>query len=156
MSTFSDALVLAAAFCSTSEHCKSEVLGRIADFELSVEDQAKLIQRLQQEGFLDEKRYVKAFVNDKFRFNKWGRIKIRYMLKQKGIASDLIEEGILQIPEDEYHEILLALLKQKRPILKSRNVYELRGKMLRYAAGKGFEPSLICRCLGELNNEEEE
>lgn len=157
MSNFSEALVLAASFCSTSEHCESEVLDKICRFELIPEDRKKLILRLQQEGFLDERRFVKAFVNDKFHFNRWGRIKIRYMLKQKGIKSDVIEEGIKQISEKEYQGILLKLLKEKRPAIKSKNVYELRGKLLRFATGKGYEPSIVTLCLKDLDlNEEDE
>lgn len=158
MSNFSEALVLAASFCSISEHCESEVLKKVSRFELTPEDQERLIIRLQQEGFIDEKRFVKAFVNDKFRFNKWGRIKIKYILKQKSIKSDIIEEGILQIPESEYKDTLLKLLKEKCPAIKRKNIYELKGKLIRFATGKGYEPSIITHCLKDLNinNEEDE
>ena len=120
MSNYSEALAFAAAFCSTSERCKSEVLDKTARFELDSEEQMKMIQRLQQEGFLDEKRYIKAFVNDRFRFNKWGRVKIRYMLRQKGVSSELIEEELGLIPDEDYLEMLLTLLKQKRAIHKKQ------------------------------------
>jgi len=150
MSTYSEALAFAAAYCSASEHCKTEILEKTAKFELNREEQCKLIERLVQEGFLNEKRYVRSFVNDRFRFNKWGRIKIRYMLKQKGISQKLIEEGLEQIQEEEYHELLLTLLKLKLPSIKSKTEYEMKGKILRYAAGKGFEPSLINSCLKEI------
>jgi Uncharacterized protein conserved in bacteria len=155
MSNFSNALVYAASFCSYSEHCKSEVLDKISRFELTFEDRERLILHLQQEGFLDEKRFVMSYVNDKFRFNKWGRIKIRYMLKQKDIKSETIKEAIKQIPEEEYHQMLLKLLKEKRPAIKSKNVYELRGKMIRFATGKGYEPSIVTLCLKELRISED-
>ncbi|MDD4922436.1 MAG: regulatory protein RecX, partial [Bacteroidales bacterium] len=115
MSNYSEALAFAAAYCSASEHCRSEVLDKTARFELSKDEELKLIQRLQQEGFLDEKRYIRAFVSDRFRFNKWGRIKIRYLLRQKGVSAELIEEGLEAIPEEDYQEMLLTLLKQKKP-----------------------------------------
>jgi len=156
MSNYSEALTFAAAFCSNSEHCKSEVLDKIARFELQEEEQKKLINRLQQEGFLDEKRYVRAFVSDRFRFNKWGRIKIRYMLRQKGLPTQLIEEGMENISDEEYENILLTLLRQKKPSVKSKSNYELRGKMMRYAAGRGFEPSQISKCLQRMDINEED
>ena len=156
MSNYSEALAFAAAFCSSAEHCKSEVLDKTARFELSADEQTKLVLRLEQENFLDERRYVKAFVKDRFRFNKWGRIKIRYMLRQKGIPSVLADEGVESIPEDEYLEMLLSLLRQKRPSIKSKSDYELRGKMLRFGSGRGFEPSLIAQCLKRMDIEGEE
>jgi len=156
MSNYSEALAFAAAYCSSAEHCKTEILEKTEKFELSLEEKAQLIERLQNEKFLDEKRYVRAFVRDRFRFNKWGRIKIRYMLRQKGIASDLIDEGIEAIPEEDYIDMLLTLLKQKKPSVKSKSNYELRGKMLRFGSGRGFEPSLISQCLKKMDIEEEE
>jgi len=156
MSNYSEALAFAAAYCSSAEHCKTEILEKTEKFELSLEEKAQLIERLQNEKFIDEKRYVRAFVRDRFRFNKWGRIKIRYMLRQKGIASDLIDEGIEAIPEEDYIDMLLTLLKQKKPSVKSKSNYELRGKMLRFGSGRGFEPSLISQCLKKMDIEEEE
>jgi len=155
MSNYSEALAFAAAYCSSAERCKTEVLDKTAKFELESEEQTKLILRLQQEGFINEKRYISAFVNDRFKFNKWGKIKIRYMLRQKGISSELIEEGLGLISEDVYQEMLLTLLKLKRPTIKSKTQYELRGKMLRYGTGKGFEPSLISQCLKKMDIEED-
>ncbi|MDD4923040.1 MAG: regulatory protein RecX, partial [Bacteroidales bacterium] len=77
--------------------------------------------------------------------------KIRYLLRQKGVSAELIEEGLEAIPEEDYQEMLLTLLKQKKPSIKSKTDYELRGKMLRYGAGKGFEPSLISQCLKKMD-----
>jgi regulatory protein len=151
MSNLSEALVLAASYCSISEHCESEVLSKISRFGLDPEDQKNLIQRLKQENFINEKRFAKAFVNDKFRINKWGRIKIRFLLKQKGIQTEIIDEGLAQIPEPEYHDMIFKLLKEKRPVIKSKNTYELRSKMIRFASGKGFELSAITCCLKELD-----
>jgi regulatory protein len=156
MSNYSEALAFAAAFCSSAEHCKSEVLEKMSKFELGQEEQSRIIQRLQQESFIDEERYVKAFVSDRFRFNKWGRIKIRFMLRQKGVSTELIEEGIKLIADDDYTNTLLTLLKQKKSTVKSKTKYELREKMLRFGAGRGFEPSIISLCLKKMDIDEEE
>lgn len=37
----------------------------------------RIIARLLKERFIDESRYTRFFVNDKLRFNKWGRDKNR-------------------------------------------------------------------------------
>ena len=156
MSNYSEALAFAAAFCSATEHCKSEVLDKTSKFELSTEDQLKLIQRLQQEGFLNENRYVKAFVSDKFRFNKWGKIKIRYSLRQKKVANEQIDEALEAIPDEDYEKMLTTLLRQKKSSIKSKTNFELCGKMIRYAAGRGFEPSLISKCLKKMDIEKKD
>lgn len=150
MSNYSEALSAAAGYCSMAEHCISEVVEKVKRFELTPEDQSKLIKRLTDEGYLNESRYVIAFVKDKFRFSKWGRIKIRYALRQKGISSSLVEAGMTEIQEDDYLELLTDLLRQKKRTIKANSPYELRGKLLRFAAGRGFELDQAGSCLRKM------
>jgi regulatory protein len=157
MSNYSEALSAAAGYCSMAEHCISEVVEKLKRYELTSEEQSTLIKRLQDEGYLNETRYVKAFVKDKFRFGKWGRIKIRYALRQKGISTSIADEGLLEIPDEDYRELLTNLLRQKKRTIKANSPYELRGKLLRFAAGRGFELEHAGACLRKLGlNDEEE
>jgi regulatory protein len=156
MSAYSQALNYAASFCSSSEHCQSEVLEKIKRFELTPEEQNQLVSRLKSEHFLDEQRFVKAFVNDKFRYSKWGKTKISYMLRQKGLSSSLIEEGLSLILDESYQDMLTDLLKQKKRSVKAATPYELKGKLFRFAAGKGFESSVISLCLKKMGMEEDD
>jgi len=156
MSKYSEALASAAGYCSLAEHCLSEVIEKLKKFELSSEEEAKLIRRLQDEDYLNESRYVKAFVKDKFRFSKWGRIKIRYALRQKGISATLADEGLSEIQEDDYQEMLTDLLRQKKRSIKANSPYELRGKLIRFAAGRGFELDQAGACLRKMGLDDEE
>lgn len=156
MSNYSEALAYAASYCSMAEHCISEVVEKLKRFELTSEDYSKLIKRLQDEGYLNETRYVRAFVKDKFRFSKWGRIKIRYALRQKGILASLAEEGLSEIDEEEYRELLTDLLRQKKRTIRANSPYELRGKLLRFAAGRGFELEQAGTCLRKMGLDDEE
>lgn len=156
MSNYTEALASAAGYCSLAEHCISEVVEKLKKFELTSEDQAKILRRLQDEGYLNESRYVKAFVKDKFRFSKWGRIKIRYALRQKGISAMLAEEGLSEIQETDYQEMLIDLLRQKKRSIKANSSYELRGKLLRFVAGRGFELEQAGACLRKMGLDDEE
>ncbi len=156
MSNYSEALSSAARYCSLAEHCLSEVLEKLKKFELTSEEQAKLIRHLQDEGYLNENRYVKAFVKDRFRFSKWGRIKIRYALRQKGLSASLIEEGLTVIQDEDYQEMLAELLRQKKRSIKANSPYELRGKLIRFAAGRGFELDQAGACLRKMGLNDEE
>ncbi len=156
MSNYSEALASAASYCSMAEHCISEVVEKVKRFELTSDEQAQLIRRLLDESYLNEGRYVKAFVKDKFRFSKWGRIKIRYALRQKGISATLMEEGMSEIQQEDYLELLTDLLRQKKRSTKANSPYELRGKLLRFAAGRGFELDQAGACLRKLGLDDEE
>ena len=140
----------AASYCSISEHCVSEVEEKLNAWCIECDDKAKIIDRLIAEDFINEKRFCIFFVKDKFRFNKWGKIKISYALKQKGLSNDLISIALGTIDEGEYEEMLAAILKTKLVGLKYEYEYEKQGKLFRFAQSRGFESNVIEKVLRNL------
>ena len=104
------------------------------------------------ERFIDESRFARYFVNDKLRFNKWGRVKINYEMQRKGIPSSIRSEALEGIDEQEYRSILLSLLKSKKKVTRGKDDREVYAKLLRFAAGRGFETRETSRCLKQLFN----
>lgn len=86
------------------------------------------------------------------RFNKWGRVKINYEMQRKGIPSDIRSEALANIDEQEYQSILLSLLKSKKKATRGKDDRDVYTKLLRFAAGRGFEMREASRCLRELFN----
>ena len=145
--TLEELLHKAASYCSISEHCVSEVVEKLTAWGVSITDKQKIIDRLISEDFINEKRFCIYFVKDKFRFNKWGKIKISYALKQKGLSSELINSALSTIDEGEYQEMLASILKTKLVGLKFEFEYEKQGKLFRFAQSRGFENNIIDRVL---------
>ncbi|MDP4240103.1 MAG: regulatory protein RecX [Bacteroidota bacterium] len=145
--TLEELLHKAASYCSISEHCISEVEDKLTAWGVSGADKQKIIDRLISENFINEKRFCTYFVKDKFRFNKWGKIKISFALKAKGLDKDLILDAIATIDDGEYEEMLASLLKAKLVGLKYEFEYEKQGKLFRFAQGRGFENTVIDRAL---------
>ena len=156
----SEVLNAMAKYCSTCERCVQEVEKKIQAAGLSKEAQERIIGRLTQERFIDERRYCRFFVNDKFKFNKWGRIKIDYELRKKNIPNDIRQEALLGIDETEYENLLTDILKAKLKSVKGKNAYDSLQKTLRFAVGHGFESDLAIKRLKLLThtdyNENEE
>ena len=151
MGKFEDALSFSATLCSVSEQCSSDIKRKIEKFELNSEEETLLVKKLKKDGFLNEERYVRAFVNDRFKYNKWGKIKITYLLKQKGIESSVIYECLESIEDDVYFNTLFDLIKHKQKGTKGKDKSDIRNKLYRFAAGRGFESKLIISCLKKLN-----
>ena len=74
-------------------------------------------------------------------------IKITAMLRQKKIENSVIEEALTEINMKEYEEICENLIKTKSATLNESNHYIRKGKLFRFAAGRGFESDLIHRIL---------
>lgn len=140
----------AASYCSGAEHCIQDVRKKIEAAGLTQEESERIIARLLKEKFIDESRFAKSFVNDKLRFNKWGSIKIGYELQKKNIPADIRCEALEQIDEQEYQEILTSLLKGKLRTVTGKNDQDIFYKLLRFAAGRGFETREAVQCLKQL------
>lgn len=145
--TYEEALHKTAAFCSLQERCVSEVLDKLSKMEISESDSHKIIAYLTQEKFIDESRFAVAFAKDKFRFNKWGKIKIKMGLKEKGIHPNQIEEALNEIDEKAYEELAVELINSKSKTLKYKNEFDRKGKLVRYMLQKGFETSIVFRLI---------
>jgi regulatory protein len=148
--TLDELLHKAASYCSISEHCVSEVEAKLDAWDVSLDDKSEIIEKLIAEDFINEKRFCIFFVKDKFRFNKWGKIKISYALKQKGLSNELINVALATIDDGEYEEILASILKTKLKGLKYEFEYEKQGKLFNFAQSRGFESNVINRVFRTL------
>jgi len=148
--TLEELLHKAASYCSISEHCVLEVEDKLTAWGVSDEDKKKIIDRLKSEDFINEKRYCTYFVKDKFRFNKWGKIKISYNLKAKGLDKEVVQNAMSTIDDGEYEELLASLLKTKLVGLKYEFEYEKQGKLFRFAQSRGFENNVIERVIRNI------
>ena len=70
-------------------------------------------------------------------------------LREKRLPSALISEALEQIDEEEYNRILQALMETKRKEIKAVDGYTAGQKLLRFVAGRGFEPALAMKLIKE-------
>ena len=152
--TENDAYLTLAALCAQAEHCQHEMLEKMRRWELPEEEQARVMQRLVSERYVDDERYARAFVNDKIRYNKWGRRKVEQALWQKHIDKDIATRVLDGIDDEEYLNILKPLLKQKRRSTKAQSEYELTMKLIKFALSRGFTMDIIKQCI-EVEDEDE-
>ena len=146
--SYDEILYKLAAKCSVSEQCMSDIEAKLSRYDLTEEERTRILRHLVEEKYIDDRRYAEAFVRDKYRFNKWGRIKIAQGLRMKGIDSETISTAMKAIDEAEYLDILSDLIKAKRKSTRGKNDYEINGKLVRFATGRGFEYAAIRQCMG--------
>ncbi len=127
----------AATYCAYQDRCVAEVNEKFRAWEVPPPVAAEVLARLTEDKFLDEARYARSFVGGKFRSNHWGRVKIRYALRQKGIPSALIEAAFDQIDEDQYRETLRKLASAKKTTKAALPA------LYRSLVTKGYEPELV-------------
>jgi len=150
---YKEALSYTMDLCSRQEKCSSEIMEKLKKFKVQEASMVKVLQTLKKEGFIDESRYAGMFVRDKLRINRWGKIKIQYMLSAKRIPEKIIRDALDGIDDQKYLEILKEELSKKQKSVKAENPFEVRNKLARFAQQRGFESGLIFQVLDEMKKE---
>lgn len=143
------ALTWASGRCATRECCRQDIEKKLREGGLTSDITESILEQLENNGFIDEKRYARAFIHDKLEYDHWGRIKMTQALRLKGIARHDIDEAMHEgIDEAHYRDILRHCLQQKARTLRfdpenREETYKALQKLVRFAASRGFEPELI-------------
>ena len=145
----------AEAYCSASEHCPSELRTKLKLWGADETTTENILSHLQKGRYLDDARFCRFFVRDKYRFNQWGRLKIIQALRMKQLPQEAISTGLEEIDEREYADMLLHLLQQKAKTVKAATEYERNAKLMRFAAGRGFSADEIMKQLKRTGTDDE-
>ena len=130
-------------YCSRRECCRMDIFEKAVSWGCTPAEANDLVDFLVEQKFIDERRYTEAFVKDKLRFNKWGRMKISYMLHSKNIDNNIITSVLSEIDYTEYKNVLTEEIQKKIKNIRVETEYEIKGKIFRFASSRGFETELI-------------
>jgi regulatory protein len=135
-------------FCAYQERCLQEVMTKLKNFEISTADKNKVVAHLKANRFLDEARFLGSYIRDKFRFKRWGRIRLRQELRQRNINADDIENALEEeISHEAYMQQLAELIAIKNRSVREEDMYKRKQKLAKFALSRGFEMNLIWEAL---------
>ena len=131
-------------YCAYQARCHSEVKEKLYSFGLYKKDVEELLSKLIEENYLNEERFAIQFANGRFRIKQWGKVKIKYELKQKQVSEYCIKKALASINEKEYLKTVQKLFVAKQQTLKSeKNIFIKKKKIQEYLLQKGFETAII-------------
>lgn len=142
-------------YCAYQERCHKEVKDKLYGFGLSRDDVEESISTLIQENYLNEERYAVEFAGGHFRSKQWGRVKIGYELKMKGVSQYCINKALGSIDEGDYIKTIRTLIRKKRSSIKGEGLktWQRDQKVAAYLAQRGFESALVQQELRQLAEE---
>ncbi len=150
MTDYEKILSRAANLCSATEKCSFDIQEKVQSWGLSEAEAIKAVKYLEEQKFVDNSRYAKVFVKDKLKFNKWGRIKISYSLRQKDIPDEIISLALDEIDPGEFEEVLSGLLRTKLKSVGNIRTASNKAKLIRFAAQRGFTSEEIYRVIRKI------
>lgn len=114
----------------------------------------KVLARLQSERFIDDSRYAEAFVRDKLNLSGWGAFKIKSALRAKGVSKEIVEEVVSPMLEQtDMAERLEEIMRRRMRTLKYSSAYEAKTKLIRFAAGRGYDLDEAIECASKIVEE---
>ena len=151
--TEQEAYARLSALCAMGERCCHDVLKKMNNWELPEGAEDRIIEKLVKERFVDEGRFARAFVRDKFRYNRWGKIRIQQELRLRQIPQKHIDDALEEIESDDNLSTLKEIIRKKRPSVKGKSEYEIKAKLIRFAIGRGFSMDDITKVIGDMDEE---
>lgn len=136
-------------YCAYQERNHREVKEKLYSFGLYKTEVEVLLSRLIEENYLNEERFAIAFAGGRFRMKQWGKVKISYELKQKGVTGYNLNKALKSIPDEDYEKTFQKLAEEKLKTLASeKNIFIKKRKVQQFLLQRGFESGMIGRFLG--------
>ncbi len=139
-------------YCAYRDRSQKEVEQKLKEMRMIPAAREQIILQLMRENFLNEERFARSFVRGKFRIKKWGRIKIIQELKKKEISSPLIKIALTEIDEPGYFKNLQDLAEKKNKLIKEKDTYKGRNKLMSHLLQKGYESPLVYEVCNEVRH----
>ena len=136
-------------FCAYQERCKADVIEKLYKLKIAKEEFDVYINKLRNENFLNEERYVKAFISAHSK-KKWGKTKIKSALSGKKVDSGLVKKYLDLIEEGDYDEQIKELLQKKWKSIRTGSPKEKKNKLIRFLLSKGFEMGKVMAAVKEM------
>jgi len=130
-------------FCAYQDRSTAEVREKLKKYQIPDDEIETLIVRLSDENFLNDERFANNFVIGKLNAKGWGKHKIKYHLKLKGIADEIIANALENICEEDWENQLQKKIdKWTKNNELSTNTYP---KLVRFLTRNGFNLSDVMR-----------
>jgi regulatory protein len=113
---------------------------------LEPKDVEEAVATLVDQGYLDDARFVRLFVQDKRELEDWGSDRIRQAVLARGVDADLVDDALARQDADGEIERALSLLRRRFPSLAAdrRERERALGVLLR----KGYDSDLALEAIG--------
>ncbi len=142
-------------YISYKQRTKKEIKDKLCNYSNDVSD--KVIEKLDELGLLDEKRYIEAFINDQINLGNKGPFYIKKELEKLNINSYYIDECLNNIKEDIWIEKVKKIVDKKintnRKLPKERLLLKIKNDLILLGYSKNIIDKVLSNVIIEEDNE---
>jgi regulatory protein len=126
------------AQCARREYCTADIRRKaLPRLDFDAAGAETVVAALQEEGFVDDRRYAAAFAREKSGLSGWGPVKIRSALLARQIPREVIAGALEEIDPDRAAARLEKVLETKWKTLADDPQGRL--KLIRFALSRGYD-----------------
>ena len=114
-------------------------------FELTPSQEKVILTRLHTMGILDDKRFIETLVDREFYEKRYGKRKLRRLLREAGIEADVVRDRLGRIPASDIEENLRILFDKKRSRMRNRTVKAAMKAIIGYMTNRGYDYARVKR-----------
>ena len=124
--------------------------------EIDEEVIQETIEKLINQGYLNDKIYSNSYVNDRINLSNDGPLKIAEFLMKNKIDSRVVEEALSNFNKEIEYEKIQKLINKQVKQNTNKGSYLLKQKILSNLIGLGYHRELIIECLEHLEFDEQD
>ncbi len=118
------------------------------DFSAGYIDQ--IVEEMKEQGYLNDQQYAKDWVEERRNRKSYGINRIKNELRQKGIASQWIDEAISHVEENEERQLALEVAKRRYLRICHEPWSKIERKIGQFLLYRGFPMGIVYEILQEL------
>ena len=110
----------------------------------------KVTDKLNKDGYLNQKVYAEAYINDQINLKTVGPLKIKQELEKLGIEESIINQKLENYSKEQQLEKIQKLVEKEINLNTNKSSYMLKNKILVNLLNKGFYKDDILEVLDNI------
>ena len=130
-------------YCAVMDRCQYQVITKLKSYGVSDALADEILIELIQNKYVDEERFARSYCSGKFKIKRWGRKKIAFELSKLKVPKSCVSLGMSEIDDADYKDVIRHLANKKFALLKDKNTFVRKKKVVDYLLRKGYESELV-------------
>jgi regulatory protein len=117
----------------------------------------KVVEELIEEGFLNDEKFARDFVDSQIRLKKFGVAKLRAELLKKGIDREIVNDVLSKYSEEDFEKSALEIARARLDKLMRMNLApeKIKRRLYGFLKSRGYNDALIYSVFTKLKLDEE-
>lgn len=142
---------LAISYLKVKMRSREEIKDYLLKKDISEELINNAIEKLEEQGYLNDLSYAKAFINDRINLSNDGPYKIKEQLIKLGISEEIVLKELEVFDNDLEQERIKKLIDKQIKINHNKGEFLLKKKLLDYLVNLGYSKGVVISLVDDVS-----